>query len=147
MCSRLKQRVFGKTILLGNHLSNGWRWSSSDQRHERHFNSRRPDSSTEKARQEEPQLTIRGGVGIWCYCFLSVVISLSLCQSFSQRGKGALRRFIYQPGIILLRIFHKTYNLYTLYPFLLCACNAGDLPWEIFEPQPEERSKVSLHFK
>lgn len=42
MCSRLKQRAFGETILLGNHLSNGWRWSSSDREHARHFNSRRP---------------------------------------------------------------------------------------------------------
>lgn len=62
MCSRLKQRVFGETILFGNHLSNGWRWSSSDHRHEMLFNSPCPDMSEEKPRQEKTQQTVVGQV-------------------------------------------------------------------------------------
>lgn len=141
MCSRLKQHVFAETILPGNHLSNGWRWSSSDQRHERHFNLRRPDISQEKARQEEPQHNQR-----WSR---RMMLLFSLLSPFTQRerhlkSKGSFMSW----GIIPLR-FLKFLNVSLAYIFIhfyFCVCNAGVPLWGAFEPQPEERCFCSTPF-
>lgn len=100
MCLRLKPGVCEETVLLRNHLSNGWRWSSSDHRHERGFN-----SSWEEWQRQEPTAVDNYGWSlrmVW-FCLLHLFyhpgwFSLSCvfrCTTFWDQN---LFRFMGGPG-------------------------------------------------
>lgn len=83
--------VRGKQFCLEITFQMGWRWSSSDQRQKRHFNSPHPDIfQGKKPRREETKLTIIGGdVNDGMFFVYQVISSVSfelLC--FSSRCKN-----------------------------------------------------------